>query len=259
MKLAQFARDSEPAPQSGEIRGDRAVAFDDGSTVLDRLVSGDRTHATGTSFPLHEVRLLAPVQPRVVFGVGLSYKTHALQETAPPARPVVFLKPPASVVAPGAVVRCPAPVRELDYEGELVVVMGPDREVAGYAIANDLTARDLQRDERQWARAKGFDGSCPFGPWVTTADEVDDPLDLALRTWVNGEPRQAARTSDLMFSIRELIDYIAETCTLQPGDLILTGTPGGMGMSFTPPRFLNPGDVVRIEIEKLGAIQHRIS
>jgi 2-keto-4-pentenoate hydratase/2-oxohepta-3-ene-1,7-dioic acid hydratase in catechol pathway len=150
-------------------------------------------------------------------------------------------------------------VERLDYEGELAVVMGPGREVAGFAVADDLTARDLQRAERQWTRAKGFDGACPFGPWITTADEVAEPADLALRTWINGELRQDSRTSDLIFGISEIVAFISETITLEPGDLILTGTPSGVGMYFDPPRFLGSGDVVRIEIEGLGVIEHAVA
>jgi acylpyruvate hydrolase len=137
--------------------------------------------------------------------------------------------------------------------------MGADGQVAGYAVADDVTARDLQRRESQWTRAKGFDGSCPFGPWVTTADEVAQPGDLGLRTWVNGELRQDARTSDLVFDIPHLVSFIGETCTLEPGDLILTGTPSGVGVYLDPPQFLASGDVVRIEIEGLGVIEHPIA
>jgi acylpyruvate hydrolase len=126
-------------------------------------------------------------------------------------------------------------------------------------VADDLTARDLQRAERQWTRAKGFDGACPFGPWITTADEVSEPGDLALRTWINGELRQDSRTSDLIFGIPEIIAFISETITLEAGDLILTGTPSGVGMYFDPPRFLGSGDVVRIEIESLGVIEHAVA
>jgi 2-keto-4-pentenoate hydratase/2-oxohepta-3-ene-1,7-dioic acid hydratase in catechol pathway len=259
MKLATFLTTDDQRPRAGEIRGERVVAFDDGSTVLDRLRSGARDPAAGPALPLAEVTLLAPHEPRAIFATGLTYPTHALQSGAPPPAPIVFLKPPADAAPPHGALRRPAPVRELDYEGELAVVMGTGGEVAGYAVANDLTARDLQRDERQWARAKGFDDSCPFGPWVTTADEVPDPEDLALRTWVNGELRQDGRTSQMLFSIAELVAHIAETCTLSPGDLILTGTPGGMGMSFDPPRHLERGDVVRIEIERLGAIENAIA
>ena len=126
-------------------------------------------------------------------------------------------------------------------------------------MADDLTARDLQRAERQWTRAKGFDGACPFGPWITTADEVAEPGDLALRTWINGELRQDSRTSDLIFGVPEIVAFISETITLEPGDLILTGTPSGVGMYFDPPRFLGSGDVVRIEIEGLGVIEHAVA
>ena len=169
------------------------------------------------------------------------------------------MKLPSSAAPPNAAVRCPPVVRRLDYEGELAVVMGSGGAVAGYAVADDLSARDLQKAEPQWTRAKGADGFCPYGPWITTADEIPDPQDLGLRTWVNGELRQDARTSDLIFGIDALVAFIGETCTLEPGDLILTGTPAGVGMSMTPRRFLATGDVVRIEIERLGAIEHAIA
>ena len=155
--------------------------------------------------------------------------------------------------------RCPPVVRRLDYEGELAVVMGAGGRVAGYAVADDVTARDLQRREPQWTRAKGADGFCPYGPWITTADEVPDPHALRLRTWVNGDLRQDSSTSDLIFTVPELVDFISETCTLEPGDLILTGTPSGVGFAMDPPAFLAGGDVVRIEIEGLGSIEHPIA
>jgi 2-keto-4-pentenoate hydratase/2-oxohepta-3-ene-1,7-dioic acid hydratase in catechol pathway len=126
-------------------------------------------------------------------------------------------------------------------------------------VADDVSARDLQGREPQWTRAKGFDRSCPWGPWVTTADEVEDPHALQLRTWVNGELRQDSRTSDLIFGPRALVDFISEVITLEPGDLILTGTPSGVGVAMDPPRFLAPGDVVRCEVEGLGAIEHPIA
>jgi acylpyruvate hydrolase len=126
-------------------------------------------------------------------------------------------------------------------------------------VADDVTARDLQRRESQWTRAKGADTFCPYGPWVTTADEVPDAGNLNLRTWVNGELRQDSSTSDLIFGCERLVEFIAETNTLRPGDLILTGTPNGVGMGMDPPRFLESGDVIRIEIERLGAIEHRVA
>jgi acylpyruvate hydrolase len=151
---------------------------------------------------------------------------------------------------------CPPVVRRLDYEGELCVVIGAGGRIGGYTVADDVSARDLQGREAQWVRAKSADTFCPYGPWITTADAVPDPQNLRLRTWVNGEERQNSSTSDLIFGPQECADYIAETCTLHPGDLILTGTPSGVGMATG--RFLADGDVVRIEIESLGVIEHRV-
>jgi len=259
MKLVSYRAPGGEALH-GEVRNGRVVAFDDGSTVKDRLASGDHTPAGGPELALDEVELLAPYVPRAIFGIGLNYLAHAREQGAePPEAPIVFMKLPSSVVAPGAPVSAPAVVKRLDYEGELAVVMGADGAIAGYAVADDLSARDLQKREPQWTRAKGFDGSCPFGPWVTTADEVAQPGDLALRTWVNGELRQDSRTSDLIFSIPELVAFLRETMTLEPGDLILTGTPSGVGQYLDPPQFLASGDVVRIEIEGLGVIEHAVA
>jgi 2-keto-4-pentenoate hydratase/2-oxohepta-3-ene-1,7-dioic acid hydratase in catechol pathway len=261
MKLATFLAPGTDTAVAGEVRGDGVVAFADGGTVLDRLASGDRTPATGAEHALADVELLAPVpRPRAIFGAGLNYAAHA-RETGRelPEFPIVFMKLPSSAAPPNGDVRCPAVVRRLDYEGELAVVMGPDGEIAGYAVADDVSARDLQKREPQWTRAKGFDGSCPYGPWITTTDEVGDPHALALRTWVNGELRQDSTTGDLVFKCEELVAFLRETCTLEPGDLILTGTPSGVGVALDPPQFLQSGDVVRIEIERLGAIEHRVA
>ena len=154
---------------------------------------------------------------------------------------MVFLKLPSSSVPGSGPVRCPAVVKRLDYEVELAVVMGAGGEIAGYAVADDVSARDLQKREPRWVRAKGFDTSCPWGPWITTADEVPDPEALRISSQVNGETRQDSTTADLVFGPRALVDFIAETCTLAPGDLILTGTPQGVGQAMDPPRFLAGG------------------
>jgi len=259
MRLATFLPAGTAEPRAGEVRGDQIVAFTSG-TVLDRLTTGDRTPADSDSHALADVTLLAPVpRPRAIFGIGLNYAAHAAEQgKGLPEFPIVFMKLPTSSVPPSGPVRCPKVVKRLDYECELAVVMGADREIAGYAVADDVSARDLQRREPQWTRAKGADTFCPWGPWITTADEVADPEALGIRTWVNGELRQDANTSDLVFGPRALVDFISETCTLEPGDLILTGTPSGVGMALDPPRFLEPGDVVRIEIDGLGAIEHPV-
>ena len=248
------------APVAGDIDDRRVIALDEGATVLDRLSNGDRSPAGGEAWPLREVTLLAPVpEPRAIYGIGLNYAAHAAETGRDkPEAPMVFTKVPTAAAPPGGPVRCPTVVRRLDYEGELAVVMGAGGEVAGYAVADDVSARDLQRREPQWTRAKGADTFCPFGPWVTTADEVSDPEALRLRTWVNGELRQDSSTADLIFGVEALVAFLSETCTLRPGDLILTGTPSGVGMAMDPPRFLEYGDVVRIEIEGLGAIEHPI-
>jgi acylpyruvate hydrolase len=261
MRLATFLPPGSTTPRAGQVHGDEVVSFvSKRETVLDRLRTADADQALGDAYPLTEVTLLAPVpRPRAIFGIGLNYAAHAAeQDEQTPEHPIVFMKPPSASAPPNANVRCPAVVRRLDYEGELAVVMGAEGKIAGYAIADDVSARDLQRREAQWTRAKGADGFCPWGPWVTTADAVSEPQSLRLTTHVNGELRQDASTSELIFGPQALVDFISETCTLEAGDLILSGTPSGVGMSLEPRRFLSSGDVVRIEIEGLGAIEHAI-
>jgi 2-keto-4-pentenoate hydratase/2-oxohepta-3-ene-1,7-dioic acid hydratase in catechol pathway len=258
MKLATFLAPGESDPRAGEVRGEEIIAFSSG-TVLERLQTGDRAPAGGTAYSLAEVTLLEPVpRPPAIFCIGRNYAAHIAElGSERPEKPIVFLKLPLSSAPPQGPVKRPKASQALDYEVELVLVMGPDNTIAGYAVANDVSARDLQRSEAQWARAKGFDSSCPWGPWVTTADELD-PNDLRLTTHVNGEQRQDGSTSDLIFKPQELVEFIAEACTLEPGAIILTGTPSGVGEAFKPPRYLQPGDVVRVEVEGLGALEHAI-
>lgn len=176
-----------------------------------------------------------------------------------PIGPTLFVKVSTSATAPGGPIVCPETVRRLDYEGELMMVIGAGGRAAGYCVADDVSGRDLQKREPQWVRAKGADTFCPYGPWITTADEVPNPGSLGIRTWVNGELRQESNTANLVFGCEQLIDFIAQTCTLRPGDLILTGTPGGVGQGMDPPRYLQSGDVIRIEIDQLGSIEHPVA
>jgi 2-keto-4-pentenoate hydratase/2-oxohepta-3-ene-1,7-dioic acid hydratase in catechol pathway len=260
MRLVTFIAPGGSSPLAGEVRDEEVVAFGSG-TIRDRLESGDLSPAGGDAFPLSAVKLLAPVpRPRAIFGIGRNYAAHAAELGSElPKQPMVFMKLPSSSVPPAGPVRCPAVVEQLDYEAELAVVMGADGVIAGWAAADDVSARDLQDAEEQWTRAKGFDTSCPWGPWITTVDELPDARGLRIGSWVNGEQRQDSTTSDLIFGPQELVDFIAQTCTLEPGDIILTGTPDGVGKAFDPPRYLQSGDVVRVEIERLGAIEHRIA
>jgi acylpyruvate hydrolase len=258
LKLATVQAPDGPV-RAGEVIEDQVRPFAPELTVVDVLAGAEPRFEAG-SWSLQDVALLAPVpEPGTVYAIGLNYAKH-IEETGGqrPEFPIVFVKVAASVAPPGGPIVCPEVVRRLDYEGELTIVMGRGGEIAGYTIADDVTARDLQGREPQWTRAKGADSFCPLGPWVTTADEVADPGNLRLRTWVNGDLRQDSSTSDLIFGCQELVAFISQTCTLSPGDMILTGTPSGVGMGLDPPQFLNSGDVVRIEIESLGHIEHAV-
>jgi len=260
MRLATFLPPDSTDPRAGEVRGEEIHAFAYG-TVRDRLASGDWTPADGPTYPLADVTLLDPVPaPRAIFGIGRNYAEHAAElGNVLPEAPLVFMKLPTSSVPPAGPVRPPAVIAQLDYEAELVAVIGSQNRIAGWAVGDDVTARDLQDAEEQWTRAKGFDTACPWGPWITTIDELPDARGLRIESWVNGEQRQDANTDALIFGPEQLVEFIGQTCTLEPGDIVLTGTPAGVGKSFDPPRYLKPGDTVRVEIERLGAIEHSIS
>jgi 2-keto-4-pentenoate hydratase/2-oxohepta-3-ene-1,7-dioic acid hydratase in catechol pathway len=206
-----------------------------------------------------EVRLLAPVLPTKVVAVGKNYADHAKEMGDDvPEEPIIFLKPSTSVVGPGDPIIYPAGVDRVDFEGELAVIVGKMARrldeatalqvVLGFTCANDVTARNLQASDGQWTRAKGFDTFCPLGPWI----ETDlDSSDLAVRTLVNDEQRQSSRTSMLVTSVARLLTFISGVMTLLPGDVILTGTPAGIGA-------LSPGDRVEVEIEGIGVLTNRV-
>jgi acylpyruvate hydrolase len=261
MRLVTFEAPGHTNALSGFLEGDeRVVAFGGPDGVKEALVTGRVPGPSGGTWPLHDVKVLAPIpEPGTIYAIGLNYADHiAEMGDAPPEQPVVFVKVSGCVAPPGGPIVCPKVVRRLDYEGGMVIVMGARGEIGGYCIADDVSARDLQKREPQWTRAKGADTFCPFGPWVTTADEVPDPGNLALRTWVNDELRQQSNTSNLVFGCDALVAFISETCALRPGDLILTGTPGGVGQAQDPPKFLQSGDRVRIAIDGLGEIEHSV-
>lgn len=223
----------------------------------------------GAPVSLGDVTLLAPLRPGKLLGVAKNYADHAAElDEAPPDAPSIFSKLVTSVTGPAGPVVRPSYTRELDYEGELAVVIGATLRdaspadaqagVFGYTIVNDVSARDLQQAEPQWTRAKGGDTFAPMGPWIVTADELGDPQRLSVRTWVNGELRQDGHTSQMITPVAELVAWCSANFTLEPGDVIATGTPAGVGRGFDPPRYLEPGDLVRIEIEGIGAMEHGI-
>ena len=257
--------------QSGGVQ---LATSTDGISFL-ALRGGD---SSGTSLEITRDRiqvesLLVPVQPPTIYCVGLNYRKHAEETGAKiPTHPVIFMKSPTTLQYSGGPIVLPRHLRsdQVDFEGELAVVIGRtarnvNREealnyVSGYTIANDVSARDWQKTwgGSQWCRGKGFDTFCPCGPALVTQDEIRNPNALGLTTRVNGEIMQQSRTSDMIFSVAEIIEFLSGSTSLAPGTLILTGTPEGVGLGRKPPVFLQPGDVVEIEIEGLGLLQNPV-
>ncbi|HVJ41940.1 MAG TPA: fumarylacetoacetate hydrolase family protein [Dongiaceae bacterium] len=252
--------------------------------LVQRATGGGTPQDLGDPVPLSEVKLAAPIpQPRRnIFCIGKNYRAHA-EEVARsgkgsaaasdkdpvPTAPIVFTKVPESVIGPGETIRIdPRVSSKIDYEAELAVIIGRGgRHIAredaldhvwGYTIVNDVTARDMQRRHQQWLLGKSQDTFCPMGPWLVTRDEIDI-ADTRIRCWVNDELRQDASTSDLIFDIPTLIATISAGITLLPGDIIATGTPAGVGIGFEPPKYLLPGDRVRIEIERIGVLENSVA
>jgi 2,4-didehydro-3-deoxy-L-rhamnonate hydrolase len=241
-----------------------------GPSLVDWLAFGTQGVATGEPRPLAEVRLLAPVpRPGKIVCVGLNYRDHA-RETgqAIPEEPVLFPKYHNSVVGPGADVLVPPEADKVDYEAELAVVIGRRASrvakddaldhVAGYACANDVSARSLQFRSSQWLLGKAIDTFLPLGPYLVTADEVPDPQALGIRCLVNDEVRQSSDTEQMVFGVAELVSFISRTIALEPGDLLVTGTPSGVGMAADPPRYLRPGDRMRVEIDGFGELDNTV-
>ncbi|HMQ14490.1 MAG TPA: fumarylacetoacetate hydrolase family protein [Phycisphaerae bacterium] len=214
-------------------------------------------------------RRLAPVVPPNIFAIGRNYRAHA-EETgsAVPEKPLIFMKATTALADPEGAIRIPAAApAEVDFEAELVIVIGRRARrvseaaaldyVLGYTCGNDVSARDCQRNDKQWARAKGFDTFAPLGPWIVTADALD-PDDCIVRSRLNGRVMQDSSTRHMLHSCRRLVSYLSEQFTLLPGTLIFTGTPEGVGMARTPPVFLKPGDVIEVEVEGIGVLRSRV-
>ena len=281
MKLATFSHDG--APRIGVVLGDEVVALDTAAPQLPREMSkllaagsdalraaGRTADAAATRLPLADVRLHAPIlRPPKILAIGLNYADH-IAETGrdTPKVPTVFNKQSTAAIGPSDSIHLPRASTKLDYEGELGFVIGrrcrhvprarAHEVIAGYAIVDDVTVRDWQAASPTMTMGKSWDTHCPFGPWITTADEVSDPHALGLRTWVNDELRQDSNTKHLIFDCFALVEHLSTAFTLEPGDLISTGTPSGVGIGFEPRRFLTAGDVARIEIEGLGHIENPV-
>jgi 2-keto-4-pentenoate hydratase/2-oxohepta-3-ene-1,7-dioic acid hydratase in catechol pathway len=256
----------------------RLVSFDGGfgrveddvvipmGTDLVRWLAGEETATDGEPVPLAEVTLLAPVpRPGKILCIGLNYRDHAAEVGKPlPTVPMVFAKFANSVAADGATVEIPAVTTKVDWEAELGVVIGRTAKgvevteafdyVAGYTCTNDLSARDLQSVTTQYTLGKAIDGFLPMGPYLVTRDEVPDPQNLAISCSVNGTSVQKSNTREMVFGVAQLVSFLSRTITLEPGDIIATGTPPGVGAGRTPAWFLQPGDEVVVEIEGLGRL-----
>lgn len=284
MQLVWFSHDGG-APQPGLVTGDTVVPlsalFPDAPTDMRALIAawdtvsaslGDPA-ASDVKLPLDAVTLLAPVpNPEKILALGMNYSDHMeearQQGVKIPDAQVWFTKLPSSVSDPFGDVHKPLASDKLDYEVELVVVIGkggkniskedaPDA-VFGYAVGQDFSARDWQFKSPQWVLGKSFDTHAPVGPGIVTADQIGDPHRLDLKCWVNGELRQSSNTKLLHYNVWDQIEELSQAITLKPGDLILTGTPAGVGVAMDPPVFLKEGDLVRTEIEELGVIENKI-
>lgn len=283
MKLIRFSQGGA-APRTGLLFGDRVVAVDsiapDAPRAVNDLIAGWAalaprlaSAASAPGIPLAEVTLLSPLEaPGKMMAIGLNYADH-IEEARHlglkiPTEQVWFCKQTSALNDPFAGIELPKVSDNLDYEVELVVVIGKRgrhirREdaashVFGYAVGNDVSVRDWQTRTPQWVLGKSFDTHAPIGPAIVTADEIGDPHRLAIKASVNGELRQNSNLKHLVFNVWDQIAHLSQAMTLNPGDVIFTGTPGGVGLGFTPPKFLKLGDVVRCEIDEIGAIENRV-
>ena len=236
--------------------------------LLEDATENQIKHVT---IPFREECLLAPIAfPPKIICLGFNYRDHIKEQNAAiPDEPIIFMKPHTSIIGSGANIVKPSFVKQLDYEAELAIVMGRRAKnvavseaescIFGYTILNDVSARDIQFKDKQWTRGKGFDTFAPTGPCITTADQLQDTSDLRIRTWVNGELRQNSTTKNMLFNVFEIVHHLSRVMTLEPCDIIATGTPSGVGFALKPhPQFLEDDDIVRIEIEGIGVLENRV-
>ena len=280
MKLATFTHDGHT--RVGIVDGDDVVDLSRAAPDLPRemvafleagrsaLLAARATLDAGPRIRLDEVRLEAPIaRPPKFLAVGLNYADHVAESGVdPPAHPTIFNKQSTCVTGPHDPVHVPRASHVVDYEGELGFVIGRRCRhvsqddaadvIAGYLVVDDVTVRDWQLRTPTWTMGKSFDTHGPIGPWIVTEDELPDPHQLRLRTWVNGELRQESNTKELIFNCFSLVEHFSTAFTLEPGDIVATGTPAGVGITMKPPKLLVAGDVVRVEIEGIGAIENPV-
>jgi 2-keto-4-pentenoate hydratase/2-oxohepta-3-ene-1,7-dioic acid hydratase in catechol pathway len=256
------------APTLPEFIAHQTTAAD-----VDQLVrNASQADLQRASYQLAHVKLLAPIaRPPKIICLGLNYRDHAAEQAkTPPDEPLLFLKPHTTIIGPDERILQPAFVNQLDYEAELAIVIGrPTKNVSvqtagqsifGYTILNDISARDIQARDRQWTRAKSFDTFAPTGPCITTADSIADPTKLPIRTWVNHELRQNSTTHNMVFNVYQIVHHLSRCMTLEPCDLIATGTPAGVGFAMKPePKFLADGDVIEMEIPGIGVLRNTVT
>jgi 2-keto-4-pentenoate hydratase/2-oxohepta-3-ene-1,7-dioic acid hydratase in catechol pathway len=272
MRLVTFRRpgaDSQSAaPEAGVLSGDTVTGL--GTDMLGIIAAGRVPAPRGPSYDLAAVKLLAPVpRPPKLICVGLNYRDHARETKMEiPKVPTIFNKFPSVVIGPGERIVLPKASERPDYEAEFAFVIGPGgrhipasramEHVFGYTIVNDVSARDFQMATSQWLMGKTFDTFAPMGPWLVTADEIADPHQLDISLEIGGEILQSSNTRELIFKIPELIEYISSVVTLEPGDVVSTGTPAGVGAARKPPRFLKIGDEVAITVEGIGELRNTV-
>ncbi len=265
MKLVRYETDREYG--IGVLRGDEIHALDC-ENMLDLMPSAEAT-LTGAIQSLAGARILPPFIPGKILAIGRNYAEHARElNNAVPGEPLVFAVMPSAVIGHGDTIEWEADMTsQVDWEGELAVIIGKTARkisqaealdyIFGYTIANDVSARDLQSRDKQWTRAKGLDTFCPLGPCVATRDEIPDPQALRIATTVDGVEKQNGSTGDMIFDVSFLVAHLSRAFTLRPGDVILTGTPSGVGKAQDPPQFLGHGSIVSVEIEPIGKLTNR--